>query len=148
MKRRVTSEDLFPQAIVKAELPESVPEDIVKEFREAEKDAVNAAYRSASAFLRAVLEKTLTKNGYDEVEYTDHNGVKTKSNALHHRIDAAADNGVITDALRNRAHENVRVLGTDIMHDEWREVTKEEFEEAQEYSQRILRDLYGNMVGG
>ena len=140
--------NFLPEAVAKTQLPESVPEAIVKEFREAEKDAAYASYRSASAMLRAVLEKTLTKNGYDEVEHANHNGIKMKSNALLHRIDAAADNGLITEAIRRRAHENVRILGDDVMHDEWREITKEEFEEARDYSQRILEEFYGSMVGG
>ena len=134
--------------ISSAQLPESVPKDIVREFCEAEKDAALGSYRSASVLLRGVLEKTLAKNGFDEVEYTDHNGVKTKSIALLHRIDAAAENGLIAGARKRHAHENVRVLGTDFIHEEWREITKEEFEEAREYAQGILKDIYENMVGG
>ena len=135
-------EDFLPQAIEKAALPASVPEDIVKEFREAEKDAAHGAFRSASAMLRSVLDKTLKKNGYDEVEYTDDKGVKRKSNSLLHRIDAAADDGVITETRKRRAHENIRVLGNDILHEDWREVTQEEFSEAHKYSQRMLEDFY------
>ena len=135
-------EDFIPKAIEKAALPPSVPEDIVKEFREAEKDAAHGAYRSASAMLRSVLDKTLKKNGYDEVEYTDDKGVKKKSNSLFRRIEAAANDGVITETRKKRAEENIRVLGNDILHDNWREVMQEEFEEAHKYSQRILEDLY------
>jgi uncharacterized protein DUF4145 len=139
-------EDFLPQAIEKAALPASVPEDVVKEFREAENNAAHEAYRSASAMLRSVLEKTLKKNGYDEVEYADDKGVKKKSSSLLHRIDAAADDGVITETRKRRAHENIRVLGNDVLHDDWREVTQEEFEEAQKYSQRILEDFYDDRV--
>lgn len=135
-------EVFLPQAIEKAALPMSVPEEIAKEFREAELDAANGAYRSASAMLRSVLEKTLKKNGYDEVEYTDDKGAKKKSTSLLHKIDAAADDGVITETRKRRANENIRVLGNDILHDDWREVTQEEFEQAHKYSQRILEDYY------
>jgi hypothetical protein len=83
-------ESFLPQAIEKAVLPTSVPEDIVKEFREAELDATHGAYRSGSALLRSVLEKTLKKNGYDEFEYDD-KGIKKKSRSLLHRIDAASE---------------------------------------------------------
>ena len=138
----VTLEDFIPRAIEKAPLPPSVPTDIVNEFREAENDASHGAYRSASAMLRSVLDKTLRKNGYDEVEYTDDKGTKKKSSSLLHRIDAAADDGVITETRKKRAHENIRVLGNDILHDDWREVLQEEFDEAQKYAQRILEDLY------
>jgi len=135
-------EDFLPNAIEKAALPQVVPEDLVNEYREAEKDAANGAYRSASAMLRSVLDKTLKKNGYDEVEYTDDKGAKKKSNSLLHRIDAAASDGVITETRQRRAHENIRVLGNDILHDDWREVGQEEFEDAHKYSQRILEDFY------
>lgn len=67
-------EDFIPKAIEKAPLPADVPEDIVKEFREAELNASQAAYRSATAMLRSVLDKTLKKNGYDEVEVRDDAG--------------------------------------------------------------------------
>lgn len=134
-------ESFLPQAVEKAVLPISVPEDIVKEFREAELDAAHGAYRSGSALLRSALEKTLKKNGYDEVEYDD-KGVKKKSRSLLHRIDAASEDGVITETRKKRAHENIRVLGNDILHDDWREVKQEEFDEAQKYSQRVLEDFY------
>lgn len=135
-------EDFLPKDIEKAALPSSLPSDIVDEFREAEKDAAHAAYRSASAMLRSVLEKALKKNGYEEVEYMDDKGEKKKSNSLLHRIDAAADDGVITETRKRRAHESIRVLGNDILHDDWRMVTNEEFEEAHKYTQRILEDFY------
>jgi hypothetical protein len=131
-----------PPAIQKAQLPLTVPDDIVKEFREAELDAANGAFRSGSALLRSVLEKTLSRNGYDEVEIADRNGTKRKTNKLVHRIEAAADDGVITQARKQRAHDNIRVLGNDVLHEDWREVKQEEFDDAHTYSQRILEDLY------
>jgi hypothetical protein len=36
----------------------------------------------------------------------------------------------------------IRVLGNDILHDAWREVSEEEYDLAHRYSQRILEDLY------
>jgi Arc/MetJ-type ribon-helix-helix transcriptional regulator len=143
-------EDFIPQALEKASLPPSVPEDIAKEFREAELDAAHGAYRSASAMLRSVLEKTLKKNGYEEVEIKDEQGnlIKDKegkirkSQKLIHRIDAAAEDGIITETRQKRAHENIRVLGNDVLHDDWREVTQEEFEEAHKYAQRLIEDFY------
>jgi hypothetical protein len=134
-------QDFIPQAIQKALLPTSVPQDIVAEFRESELCAAHTAYRSGSAMLRSVLDKTLSKNGYDEVEYDD-KGTKKKSRALLHRINAASEDGVLTETRRRKAHENIRVLGNDILHDDWRAVTKEEFDESHKYSQRILEDFY------
>jgi hypothetical protein len=135
-------ESFLPRAIQKAPLPPSVPDDIVKEFREAELDAAHGAYRSGSVLLRSVLEKTLFRNGYGEVEIVDKNGTKRKTNKLVHRIEAAADDAVITQARKQRAHDNIRVLGNDVLHEDWREVKQEEFDDAHKYSQRILEDLY------
>jgi len=137
--------DFLPQAIEKAHLPPKVPADIVAEFRESELDASHGAYRSGSALLRSVLEKTLKKNGYDEVDVVV-GGVSKKSKSLEKRIEVAADDGVITQARKVRAHENIRVLGNDILHDDWREVTQDEFEDAHHYAQRILEDLYDDRV--
>jgi uncharacterized protein DUF4145 len=133
--------DFLPHAVNAAPLPAKVPDDIVKEFREAELDAAHGAYRSGSALFRSVLEKTLNKNGYEEVEITV-GGLKKKTNLLIHRIEAAADDGVITQARKTRAHENIRVLGNDVLHEDWREVKSDEFDEAHHYAQRILEDLY------
>jgi hypothetical protein len=134
--------DFLPVAIELAPLPISVPSDIAKEFREAELDAANGAFRSGSAMLRSVLEKTLKKNGYEEVETKDKQGNPKKSNKLIDRIDAAAGDRIITETRQKRAHENIRVLGNDILHDDWREVKQDEFEEGHKYAQRILEDFY------
>ncbi len=85
--------------------------------------------------LRSTLEKTLKANGY--TTSTD----RTLRN-LQNRIDAAATDGVITDARRKKAHEEVRVLGNDVLHDDWREVTSDDFEKAHHYVHRILEDFY------
>lgn len=132
----------LPHAIERASLPPNVPGDIVAEFREAELDAAQGAHRSASAMLRSVLEKTLKKNGYEEVDTKDAQGNRKKSKRLIDRIDTAAEDQIITETRRKRAHENIRVLGNDVLHDDWREVKQEEFEEAHKYAQRILEDFY------
>jgi hypothetical protein len=78
---------------------------------------------------RSVLEKILKTDGY------------TKGN-LRDKIDAAADDGVITQARKQKAHDEVRVLGNDVLHDEWREVSEAEVALAQHYMQRICEDFY------
>lgn len=128
-------EDFYPLSVDAAPLPPRVPADIQAEFREAERCAAFGANRAASALFRSVLEKVLKANGY------------TKSNDptlrdLQKRIDAAGSDGVITDARRRRAHDDIRSLGNDVLHDDWREITDEEVENAHRYSQRILEDLY------
>jgi hypothetical protein len=61
---------------------------------------------------------------------------------LKKRIDAAAADGVITAARQKKAHDDVRSLGNDVLHEDWREVTDDEVENAHRYAQRILEDLY------
>ncbi|MFY9954362.1 DUF4145 domain-containing protein [Bradyrhizobium sp.] len=87
------------------------------------------AWRAASAMLRSTLEKTLKHNGYLKGSLAD-------------KIDQAAEDGVITAARSKRAHEDIRVLGNDILHDARRVVFQAEFDLAHKYAQRILEDLY------
>jgi hypothetical protein len=143
-------EDFIPRTVEKATVPAAVPQDIVAEFREAELDASFGAFRSGSAMLRSVLEKTLKKNGYEVVEVRDNKGNveldkqgnPKHSNRLIDRIDAAAWDKIITETRQKRAHESIRVLGNDILHDDWREVLEDEFDDAHKYTQRILEDFY------
>src|SRR2546425_1165759 len=125
--------DFYPHARETAPLPQAVSSGITTEYREAEFCAAVGAHRAASALLRSVLEKTLKANGY------------TKG-SLEDKIDAAADDGIITAPRRKRAHENIRDLGNDVVHDEWREVTADEYAAAHLYAQRILEDFYDNRV--
>jgi hypothetical protein len=128
-------ESFSPISVDALPLPPDVPTDIQKEFREAELCAAFKANRAASALFRSVLEKTLKANGY------------TKSNDpalrdLQKRIDAAAADGVITDARRKKAHDDIRSLGNDVLHEDWREITDDEVENSHRYTQRLLEDLY------
>ena len=116
-------------------VPAAVPAEIQAEFREAELCAAFKANRAASALYRSVLEKVLKANGYTK-------GNDPSLRDLQKRIDAAAADGVITDARRKRAHEDIRSLGNDVLHDDWREVTDDEVGNAHRYTQRILEDLY------
>lgn len=128
-------EEFFPIAVATAPLPTEVPADIQGEFREAERCAAFGANRAASALFRSVLEKTLKANGY----------VKTNDPTLRDlqkRIDAAAADGVITDARRKRAHDEIRSLGNDVLHDDWRKIEDDEVQDAHRYMQRILEDFY------
>jgi uncharacterized protein DUF4145 len=122
-------ESFFPISIENAAIPTGVPQGIAAEFREAELCAAFGAYRGASALLRSTLEKPLKANGY-------------MKGSLEGKIDEAASDGVITEARRKRAHDDIRVLGNDVLHDEWREVKEEEVSGAHQYIQRILEDFY------
>lgn len=128
-------ESFFPVCPDEAPLPKDVPADIQAEFREAENCAASGANRAASALFRSVLEKTLKANGYVK-------GNDPTLKDLQKRIDAAAADGVITDARRKRAHEEIRSLGNDVLHDDWRVVDDAEVEDAHRYMQRILEDFY------
>lgn len=125
----VLLEAFYPRAIAAAALPSATPEGIMKEYREAELCATVEAWRAASALLRSALDKTLKINGY------------TKG-SLQAKIDEAANDGVITGARKQKAHEDVRVLGNEVVHDEYRVVTEEEVASALHYVQRVLEDLY------
>lgn len=121
--------DFYPTAVERSSIPTGVPGGVTAEFREAELCASIRAWRAASALLRSALEKTLVENGYARGSLKD-------------RIDEAAKDGVITAARQKRAHDDVRVLGNDVLHDEWREVTEDEYAAAHLYGQRIIEDFY------
>lgn len=121
--------EFLPTSISKLNLPKNVQTEIEKEFREAEGDASIGNYRSASAMLRSTLEKVLKAHGYTSGD------LKTK-------IEHAADDGIITQPLKRRAHENIRVLGNNILHDDWREVDYQEYEDSHEYTKNVLVCFY------
>lgn len=122
----------YPEAKDRLPLPEAVPEGIQEEFREAERCLEAGCYRAAAALFRSALDKTLLANGYKS----------GRKSTLAAQIDEAAKDRIITEARKKRAHEEIRVLGNDILHDEWRELTEEDVEPAHHYIQRILEDLY------
>jgi hypothetical protein len=126
-------ESFHPRALTRSPLPASVPEGVQKEFREAELCMSVEAWRAASALLRSTLEKALKINGYAK-------------GSLQQKIDEAAADGVITAARKQKAHDDIRVLGNEVVHDEWRAVTEEEVESALHYAQRILEDLYDDRI--
>jgi hypothetical protein len=128
-------DDFYPFSIDSATLPPAVPADIQTEFREAEKCQGLGMNRAGSALFRSVLEKTLKANGYTK-------GNDPSLRDLQKRIDAAAADGVITQARQKKAHDDIRALGNDVLHDDWRVVTDAEVEDSHRYNQRILEDLY------
>ncbi len=119
----------FPASSGPSNLPSDVPEGIKEEFKEASTCMAFGAYRAASALYRSCIEKVLKGSGYT-------------SGDMKSKIDLAAKDGVITESRRLRAHEEIRVLGNDVLHDEWRKVLEEEAISAQEYSLRIIEDFY------
>ncbi len=124
-----TMEWFFPTVAETSPLPRDVPSAIYAEFREAEACASAGAWRAASAMIRSALEKLLKANGY-------------KKGSLEEKIAAAAEDHVINHSRAQRAQADVRVLGNNVLHDEWREVDPEEYERAHHYAQRIAEDFY------
>ncbi|MGE0454891.1 MAG: DUF4145 domain-containing protein [Vicinamibacteria bacterium] len=122
-------ESFYPRALATAPLPAAIPDGIVKEYREAELCASVEAWRAASALVRSTLEKALKANGYTE-------------GLLHKKINDAVGDGVITAARGQKAHDDIRVLGNEVVHDDWRAVDEAEVQAALHYAQRVLEDLY------
>lgn len=122
----------FPEAKQRLPLPKGTPKGITAEFKEAEKCLENNCFRAAAGLFRSVLEKTMRANGYKT----------SQEKNLVQQIDAAAKDGVITQARKRRAHDEIRVLGNDVLHDEWHEVKEEDVEAARHYCQRIIEDFY------
>src|SRR3981081_2768691 len=81
---------------------------------------------------RSALKKTLTAAGYTVGRHTK----------LYDQIEAAADDGSITDARRHRAHEEIRVLGNDGLYDVWKSLEPDEAVLARDYTQRVIEDFY------
>jgi uncharacterized protein DUF4145 len=123
--------DFYPEAKERLPLPKDVPAGIKREFREAELCSEAGCYRAASAMLRSVLDKTLRANGYNTRENKN----------LKQQIDAAATDGVITKSRQKRAHEEVRVFGNDVLHDDWQEIKEEDVNVSRQYLQRLLEDF-------
>lgn len=128
-EREMLLVSFLPIAIQSLALPGETPEAIRQEFLEAERCAAAGAFRGASAMLRSALEKTLRANGYT-------------AGSLAKKIDDAAGDGTITRARMQRAHDEVRVLGNEVVHDPWRPVDHAEFDLAHFYTQRVIEDFY------
>jgi len=122
----------YPETVKTLLLPPDTPEGIKREFREAERCLANQCYRAAAGLFRSVLDKTMKANGY-------HGGGLRN---LYQQIEAAATDGVITASRLRRAHDEIRVLGNDVLHDEWAPLTAEDVTLTHHYSQRILEDFY------
>jgi hypothetical protein len=130
------------EAIEKLPIPKFTPNDIYNEFREAENCFEEKCNRAALALFRSVIEKVLNQHGYDN---KIKKGEKTLKPSLADKIDLAKQEGIISLALCKRAHEKIRVVGNDILHDEWREVLDQEVEETREYCQRVLEAFYDDI---
>ncbi len=125
--------DFYPHEVVMLTLPKATPPGITNEFREAERCMQHQCFRAAAGLFRSVLDKTMRANGYKDDE---------KLRNLKKQIDAAADDGILTEARKRRAHDEVRVLGNDVLHDEWEAISEESVTLAHHYTQRIIEDFY------
>lgn len=64
--------------------------------------------------------------------------------SLQAKIDEAAKDGVITAARSQKEHEDIHVLGNEVVHDDWRSIDEAEVESALHYAQRVLEVLYAD----
>jgi hypothetical protein len=119
----------WPKAVAVLELPAGAPKGVIMEYAEAQLCLSSSAWRAAAAMLRSALEKTLLENGYNEPN-------------LYKQIEAAAADGAITSARRQKAQDLVRTLGNDVLHEPWRPVTQEEADLANHYVGRVVEDFY------
>jgi hypothetical protein len=122
----------FPESGSRLPLPSAVPAGIQNEFREGESCLGHECLRAAAGMFRSVLDKTMRANGYKT----------SKEKQLYDQIEAAAADGVITESRKLRAHSEIRVLGNDVLHDDWQKIPREDVEASRHYCQRILEDLY------
>jgi uncharacterized protein DUF4145 len=125
-------ERFTPNAWISAPLPKDASRDIQAEFQEGEACLQFGCNRAAAAMFRSALEKTLTAAGYKVDRHTK----------LYDQIEAAAADGSITDARKHRAHEEIRVLGNDVLHDAWKALEPDEAVLARDYTQRVIEDFY------
>lgn len=110
-------------------LPRDLPQSVVNEFREAEKCLDAGCLRAAMGLFRSVIVKVLRANGY----------AIDRGLPLAHQLDAAAEDGIITRARHRKAQ---RVLGHDIIDDEWHEPPRADLDALRRFTQRLLEDLY------
>lgn len=122
-------EDFIPYAAPVESLPSNTPTDIREEYKEAVRCFNAGAFRACSAMARSTLEKILIANGYTT-------GVLAK------KINEASTDGTITASRKQQAHDDLRTLGNDVLHEPWKTVSEEDATAALHYAQRILEDFY------
>ena len=120
----------YPESKQRLDIPKDTPQGITTEFREAEECFDNNCFRAAAGLFRSVLDKTMRANGYKT----------NQERNLYRQIEA--DDGIITQARKRRAHDEIRVLGNDVLHDDWQRISEEDVEACRHYCQRILEDFY------
>lgn len=126
-----TLEYFYPFSSIKTPLPAQVPDDIKKEYREAELCASVGAHRGASVLLRSTLEKTLKLNGY-----------KSSDMGLERKIALAAKEGLLTDTLAKKALDKAKVLGDDVLHQDYRIILADEVNDSLKYVARVIEEFY------
>jgi hypothetical protein len=119
--------EIAPAGVPQAEFPNETPAKVVSLLRESEVCLAHGALRGAAALLRATLETLLIANGYEERN-------------LLQKIDAAANDQILTVQLKKRAH-SLRVLANDSLH-EAAQVARTDVVNGYEFAQRIVEAFY------
>jgi len=55
---------------------------------------------------------------------------------------APCADGTITAGRKQKAHDDIRVLGNEVVHDAWKTIEDDAVDAALHYAQRILEDFY------
>jgi len=121
--------DFHPIAYERLSLPEGTPDDIVSEFRSAESCAGIREYRPAAAMLRSTIEKVLKKHGYGQQK-------------LASKLKQLMEDRIITKPLAKQNQDIVRILGNDVLHGDWRDISSDEYEQAHKYTHRLIDAFY------
>lgn len=119
----------FPSPTGHTDLPKKTPSDIQAEFKSSENCVSIDEYRPAAAMLRSTLEKTLKKHGYEEWGLSDN-------------LKNLSSDNILPRWLVKQNSEIVKILGDEILHGDWREVTTEEYRKAHHYVERLIESFY------
>jgi len=129
--------EFYPTTVQRYPLPRATPESLKFEFREAEKCLASNCNRAACAMLRSTLEKALKLNGYEDLNETGYDSMGLKN-----KITKASKDGVIHVARIKRAETDIKVLGDEVVHRDWREISTDEAMMVLTYTSQIIQDLY------
>lgn len=79
--------------------------------------------------LRSTLEKTLRKHGYSEWQ-------------LSTNLKNLSEDNILPRWLVKQNSQIVKILGDEILHGDWREITPEEYQKAHHFVERLIESFY------
>lgn len=118
-----------------------IPEPIKSDFEEALKCEAASAFRGAATLARRTLQVICLKKGAPKEKQQKKNPEKTMRVDLSEQIDWLYKNNIITDEIKNWAHE-VRFVGNDAAHPNSTDVDAEDARDILELLQSMCDVLY------